>query len=99
MADKGGARKPSIARRIAQRLATGVTVFDDDPMEGGLAVSQWMQLWHHTHEPNGFGFVRTEWPDGGSLLEQPAIAIEMLDLVGVELTKEAGPGCQTTSSN
>jgi hypothetical protein len=96
---KGSPRKPSVAQRIAQRLAAGVTVFDVDPMEGGLSVSQWMQLWQLTHEPNGFGYVRTEWPDGGSLLEQPAIAVEMLALVGVEITKEAGKGCPTTSSN
>jgi hypothetical protein len=99
MACEGGAGKPFLARRIAQRLAAGVTVFDDDPLEGGLSVSQWMQMWQLTHASNGFGFVRTEWPDGGFLLGQPAIAVEMLELVGVELIKEAGKGCPTTSSN
>jgi hypothetical protein len=82
---QGPALKPSIARRIASRLATGVTVFDEDPRDGGLTISQWMQLWQYTHE-NG---VRTEWPDGGCLMDQPAIAVHMLDLVGDALTREA----------
>ena len=78
MAVEGDPCKPSISRRIAQRLASGVTVMDEDPMDGGFTVSQWMTLWAHTHR----GGVRTEWPDGGSLIEQPAIAVNMLDLVG-----------------
>ncbi len=85
MARKGDPRKPSISRRIAQRLAAGVTVHDDDPMDGGYSVSQWIELWQYTHERG----VRSEWPDGGSLMDQPAIAVKVLDLVGVEITKEA----------
>lgn len=46
---------------------------------------QWMELWIYTHDRGR----RTEWPDGRSLLDQPAIAVSMLDLVGDELTKEA----------
>lgn len=89
MADTGDTAKPSIARRIAQRLASGVTVHDKDPMEGGLSVPQWMQIWQNTNQPTGFGFSRIEWPDGRSLLEQPAIGVEMLELVGEQIMKEA----------
>jgi len=60
-------------------------VHDPDPMDGGLSVPQWMQLWYGTHE----GGRRTEWPDGRSLIEQPSIAVEMLDLVGEQIMKEA----------
>jgi hypothetical protein len=83
------AGKPFIARRVARRLAAGVQVFDEDPMEGGISIPQWMKLWARTSQPTGFGWARTEWPDGRSLLEQPAIAVEMLDLVGDEFLKEA----------
>jgi hypothetical protein len=85
MAVEGNPRKPSVSRRIAQRLASGVTVFDPDPMDGGLAVIQWMQLWQQTHDMGR----RTEWPDGKCLLEQPALGVAMLDLVGEQLMKEA----------
>lgn len=85
MDQQGNSRKPLVARRIAHRLAAGVTVFDPDPMEGGLSISQWMELWSYTHE----GGRRTEWPDGRSLMEQPSIAVKMLDLVGEQILKEA----------
>jgi hypothetical protein len=77
--------KPFLCRRIAHRLATGVTVFDEDPLEGGLSVRQWIDLWLYTHDRGR----RTEWPDGGTLLAQPNIAVLMLDLVGEEMLKEA----------
>jgi hypothetical protein len=89
VADESATAKPSVSRRIAQRLASGVTVHDADPMDGGLSVSQWMQLWQYTNQPTGFGFVRTEWPNGTSLLEQPALGVEMLELVGEQIMKAA----------
>jgi len=79
------AARPLVARRIARRNAAGVTVFDEDPLEGGLTVIQWIELWLQTHD-NGR---RTEWPDGGCLLDQPAIAVAMLGIVGDELLEEA----------
>lgn len=33
--------------------------------------------------------MRVEWPDGQSLLEQPAIAVEVLELVGEQIVKAA----------
>jgi len=66
-----------------------VTVFDEDPMEGGIEVVKWLRLWSQTNQPTGFGWMRTEWPDGGCLIDQPAIAVEMLELVGDEFMKEA----------
>jgi hypothetical protein len=57
-------------------------------MEGGISVAQWRKLWLQIHQPIGFGWIRTEWPDGRCALEQPAIAVTMLDLVGDEIIKE-----------
>jgi len=85
MGREGLAEKPFIARRIVFRTATGVTVFDEDPLEGGLTIRQWIDLWLNTHD-NGR---RTEWPDGGCLLDQPALAVSMLDLVGEALQEAA----------
>jgi hypothetical protein len=79
--------KPSVSRRIAHRLAAGVTVHDDDPMDGGLLVSQWINLWQSTNQPTGYGFMRIEWPDGNSLIEQPALGVHMLELVGDQIMK------------
>lgn len=85
MGGEGLAEKPFIARRVAVRIAAGVTVFDEDPREGGLTMRQWIDLWIYTHDKGQ----RTEWPDGGCLLEQPAIAVAMLDLVGDALREAA----------
>jgi len=74
-----------ISRRIAGRLAAGVTVFDEDPRDGGLTVRQWIDLWLNTHD-NGR---RTEWPDGRCFIEQPAIAVTMLNIVGEALREAA----------
>lgn len=81
--------KPLVARRIAHRLCAGVTVHDEDPMEGGLSIRDWLRIWSLIHEPTGFGWMRAEWPDGRCALDQPAIAVAMLDLVGDEYIKEA----------
>lgn len=89
MAQASVPAKPLIARRIAQRLSAGVKVHDEDPMEGGISVANWLRLWVQINQPTGFGWMRIEWPDGGCLLDQPAIAIEMLDLVGEQFMKEA----------
>lgn len=48
-------------------------------------VRQWIQLWMYTHDRGR----RTEWPDGGALMDQPSLGVHMLDLVGEELLKEA----------
>lgn len=89
MGAEGSSAKPSVSRRIAYRLATGVKVFDQDPIDGGLSVSQWMEIWQLTNQPTGYGFTRIEWPDGGSLLDQPALGVEMLELVGEQIMKVA----------
>jgi len=53
-------------------------------MDGGLLVSQWIDLWQFTHDRG----MRIEWPDGGCLMDQPSIGVRMLDLVGEQLLKQ-----------
>lgn len=61
-------------------------MFDADPREGGMTVAAWMALWSQCHVASGMGgATRTAWPDGGSLLDQPAILVAMFGLVGDEL--------------
>lgn len=51
-----------------------------------------MALWHGCHAP-GFGSpVRIAWPDGKSLIEQPAITIAVFDMISDQQTKAAKAG-------
>lgn len=73
-------------------MAAGLRLLAEpvDPMEGGVSVSDWVEMWYDTHAGNGMGGVtRIEWPDGGAYLSQPAIAVAMLSLVGAEIVKQA----------
>lgn len=39
-------------------------------------------MWFASHSPTGMGgYVRTAWPDGRSLLEQPAIVVEVFSII------------------
>lgn len=39
-------------------------------------------LFYLTHQPNPFGgWTRTEWPDGRSAIEQPAVAVQAFMIV------------------
>jgi hypothetical protein len=52
----------------------------------------WLTLWQGCHVP-GFGSaVRTAWPDGKSLIEQPAITIAVFDMISNQQTKAAKAG-------
>jgi hypothetical protein len=44
-------------------------------------------LWFSVHQHTGLGLVRMEWPDGKSLVEQPAITIHMFELLTQEIQK------------
>jgi hypothetical protein len=50
-------------------------------------VSGWIELWTWCHAPGFAGPVRTAWPDGRSLLEQPAVVVRVFDLI-TEITAE-----------
>jgi hypothetical protein len=59
-----------------------VTVFDADPMDGGFSIEAWLRLWGACHEAGMNGPSMIAWPDGGALLGQPAIVVEVFDLIG-----------------
>ena len=50
-------------------------------MEGGLSVSAWVVLWKQCHAMTGDGVWRVAWPDGGALIDQPALTVSMFDVV------------------
>ena len=57
-------------------------------MVEGMPVVAWVGLWMSCHAFIQGSEVRTEWPDGGSLLMQPAITVAMFSLVSGEMAKE-----------
>lgn len=54
----------------------------------GRPVSDWLGLWAHCHANIWGSLVRLAWPDGRSLLEQPALLVAMFDLIREEAVKE-----------
>ena len=90
MVEEEPSGKPLVTRRIVGRRLDGVTVFDDDPMDGGVSVEVWTRLWNACHEPGFSGLRFVAWPDGKALLEQPAIVVEMFDVLtqAAELARE-----------
>ena len=54
----------------------------------GLSVADWLSLWLHSVANVQGSLVRLAWPDGKSLLEQPALAVEMFALITDEARKE-----------
>lgn len=52
-----------------------------------MRLSEWLDVFHHCHEPGLEGVVRVAWPDGKCYLEQEAIVIDMFDLIRDELGK------------
>lgn len=64
------------------RLLEGVSVFDVDPMDGGLSVRGWLQLWDACHTAGYAGPQLVAWPDGRPLIDQPRLTVEMFALVG-----------------
>ena len=63
------------------RRFEGVTVFDADPMDGGFSIEAWLRLWNACHEAGASGPRMVAWPDGKSLMEQPAIVVDVFDLI------------------
>lgn len=51
---------------------------------GGLECWAWLDLWSLCHE----GTRRIEWPDGKSLLKQPAILVHMFYLILEQIASE-----------
>ena len=56
-------------------------------MEGGLSIGSWVELFSLTYSVTMSGVMRMGWPDGGTTLGQPALAIAMFGLVGSQLAE------------
>jgi hypothetical protein len=50
-------------------------------MDGGLSISAWLILWIECQAPGMSGPWRAHWPDGKSVLEQPALTVAMFELI------------------
>jgi len=57
-------------------------------VEGGLSIGQWMALWGKCHAWVMGCPMRLQWPDGGSLMDQPALTVEMFELIESEWLEE-----------
>lgn len=67
-----------------------MTVHDKDPLDGGLSVPVWFELFWMCHTSGGMGgLVRTTFPDGGAPIEQPVLVVEMFALLTNAVTEEA----------
>lgn len=51
-----------------------------------------MQLWQQCHTAGFSGAQRLCWPDGKSLLEQPAIVVTLFSLITEEVHKASKSG-------
>jgi hypothetical protein len=52
----------------------------------------WLEIWSGCHTSGFAGPMRLAWPDGKSLIEQPAIAVKVFDMVGDQVSKSAAQG-------
>jgi hypothetical protein len=79
------AKKLAAVRVIARRLIAGLHQLAEpqDPIPGGLRISDWVELWGLCHEYDEVGNVkRREWPEAGSLIEQPSMTVTMFQEIG-----------------
>jgi hypothetical protein len=75
-----------------QRLIAGKALLAEpvDPIVGGLTCHSWLDLYQACHEPNGMGgMTRVEWPDGGSLADQPACVVVVFSIIGQLVAAES----------
>lgn len=54
----------------------------------GLHVTSWVYLYLTCHSFVMGSPVRTQWPDGRSTLRQPAVTVQMFELIAEEIVKE-----------
>jgi len=55
----------------------------------GLNCSTWIELWNGCHTSGFAGPMRLCWPDGKSLIEQPAITVRMFEMITDQSVKAA----------
>jgi hypothetical protein len=52
-----------------------------DQLDGGLPVVAWVKLWSMCHAVMADGIIRTDWPDGGTAIDQPMVTVQMFDVI------------------
>jgi len=57
-------------------------------MVSGLHVSAWVSLYKSCHSFVMGDAIMRGWPDGGTVLEQPAVTVTMFDVIAEEIGKE-----------
>lgn len=57
-------------------------------MDGGVTVLGWIMLWQ------GCRMMGPAWPNGGGVIDQPAVTVRMFELI----SEEAHKAWQTSSS-
>ncbi len=50
-----------------------------------MRVSDWMDLYFHTHAILESGIIRLEWPDQGTYLDQDNVVVEVFDIIKDEI--------------
>jgi hypothetical protein len=55
---------------------------------GGLTAEQWLAIWFGCHNMAESGPMQFAWPDGGTLLQQPAVTVHAFREVRTCVIKE-----------
>lgn len=56
---------------------------------GGLRDVDWLSLWNQCHESGLTGPTRVEWPDGGALVDQPNLTVNVFAMITQQAIAEA----------
>lgn len=54
----------------------------------GLSERAWLELWFGCHTAGFGGASRLAWPDGKSLIEQPAITVKVFEMISDQMQKK-----------
>lgn len=63
----------------------------------GLSERAWMELWFGCHTGGFSGAMRLAWPDGKSLIEQPAITVKVFEMISDQMQKSAKQEAQVNA--
>lgn len=54
-----------------------------------MSYESWLELWSLSQEPGMSGPVMRAWPDGGPLLRQSALLVEVFSMIAEQVAAEA----------
>jgi hypothetical protein len=91
--------KPSELRQAFDRHFAGSIAVGGTNDVGGLSLRDWLHLYGLCYTGNGMGvIVRIAWPDGRSLVEQPALAVTVLETAHASQQAEWNRQAQESSN-